>query len=306
MIKINIKFLKKSIIIALLPLALYGCNSLPDATDEQLIEFFSSVDVHGFGDYRDDANEPKVIGKATVECLAALSGASFEDFEAPPKELADLMRATCQSALLNAVNDKNLNVIQFKMKDFESKELTERVYKLRAVSIAAYDRYRVEQNKKEEEQREIKRQEQEKQREIEKQRQLAAENEAKQKAIGELKQARDQYAAFVTSLDTRLPQLRKTCNEHKALTEEYRKVDSTRAATINLMRDDICKSNFAQLKSQANELLSKWNKVKVTGQGTYWRFDKPYLNTLAEDGRINKTMEKLTKEINEMKSKLGR
>lgn len=302
MIKINIRFLKKSIIIALLPLALYGCNSLPEATDEQLIEFFSSVDVHGFGHYRGAANEPKVIGKATVECLAALSGASFEDFEAPPKELADLMRATCQSAFLNAVNDKNINVIQFKMKDFENKELTERVYKLRAVSVAASEQYRIEQNKKREEER----QEQEKKREIEKQRQLAAENEAKQKAIAELKQARDQYAAFVTSLDTRLPQLRATCNEHKALSDEYRKIDANKGAMYNLMRDDICTSNFAKLKSEANELLSKWNRLKVDGYGTTWRFHKPYLNTLADDNRINSVMEKLTKEINEMKSKLGR
>ncbi|UXN06271.1 hypothetical protein [Bartonella sp. HY761] len=302
MIKINSKFLKKSIIVTLLPFALYGCNSLPEATDEQLIEFFSHNPMGMNGRF----GGPPVIPMSTVECLAILSNASFDGFEKPPKEWADMMRVDCQGFLLGLVNDKDINVIGFKMKDFESKELTERVYKLHGVSIAASDQYRVEQNKKFEEQSEKERQEQERKREIEKQRQLEAENEAKQKAIAELKQARDQYAAFVTSLDTRLPQLRATCNEHKALSDEYRKIDANKGAMYNLMRDDICTSNFAKLKSEANELLSKWKRLKVDGYGTTWRFHKPYLNTLADDTRINSVMEKLTKEINEMKSKLGR
>ncbi|UXM95456.1 hypothetical protein N5853_02115 [Bartonella sp. HY329] len=312
------KLLKKYAIVALLPFALYGCgSSLPEATDDQLIEFFSHDGISGFGPASRDQDAPKLISNSMVDCLAALSGASFKGFEAPPKELADFMRADCQSGLLRLVNNKEVNVIGFKMKDFESKELTERVYKLREKNKAAYDQYIIVKRKKEEEQREIERQEQQRQleaREQERQRQEEARKQreiengkkARQKVLDELNQKREQYAAIVASLDDHFAQLRRTCDEFKTLNEEVRKVNQNRGIMLGWTWDDKCKIDTAKIKIEANELLAKWNELEPQGSGTSWYYIELYISSRLNGVDITNAIKVLDKGILEMKTILGR
>lgn len=291
-IKINFSFLKKITVISLLPIVIYGCgNSLPEASDEQIIEFFS----HGnFGFSRN-----KVISEDTVQCLATLSNASFDGFEAPPKELADFMRADCQSMLLNMVNDKNINLVGFKMKDFENKDLTKRVYNLRKVSIIADEQRRIEDEKKATERR-IEDEKKAAERRIE------AEKKAKQKAIDDLKQQRDKYAAFVNSLDEQLLKLRHTCDEFQILSEEIRNVNENKAIMLKWDWKDNCKNDPATIKIEANKLLAKFDQVQISGSGNSWYFSTPYIPNHLNELAITNSIKFLNNKISEMKTILGR
>lgn len=298
--RIRSNFLKKYAIVTILSFTIYGCSSsLPEATDDQLIEFFT----HGIPH---DANEKyKVISHSMLNCLAVLSNARFTNYEVPPYDLANSMRVECQKSLLILVNNKNVNLIGFKMHDFENKQLAERIYHIRESGLAANEQYRIEEIKKAEEKRKQQEQELEKKLEALRRHQLKAENDAKQKVINKLTRARNDYAAFVTKLNTSLPQLRAICDEYIELTEQIKRVDEKKSIALKWRLPQICKKEFSQLQSEAHEILDQWNRIEVKGEGTYWTFNQPTDVTLGLNNQIAYATEILTNGIIQMKTILA-
>lgn len=249
-------------------------DGVPEATDDQLLQLVGNQSSFM------GSTAPLAISKRTVECVRALSGVDDDIYKDMPAEMLGTFKTHCRKDLSTRVADNTKNPLGFKLESFENKALAERITKLKATTdesnrIAA-----------------------EKERE-----RIKAENLAKKQA--ELDAEREQYQAFVDSIDGRVQKAGPRC---EAWLESQRAVKAREKYSQWAYRraPEICqKQALVQVREAAKRNQDHLARQKINSDAFGMGFSKPYYGT-ASATWFEQQEARLDKEIAQMKDILSK
>lgn len=266
--------LSRALVAAMLALSLVAaCDQVPDASDDQLMQLVGEPSSFG------SDNKQLAISRSRLECVRLLADLDKAIYKEMPNELMGRVKTDCRRNLDVLLKDVSKNPLGFKLEHFENKSLAERISQLKAKTdeqaklAAAAERTRLE-------------------------------TAARAKSEEILKKAREQIATVVASLDSQLSDADSLCSAHKTLKTRIQQ-QNIRSAYRYKMLPSLCRNNaLDEVRSQVKKVENEIAKASVTGSGTFYTVNIPYLGA-ADPDWLARELVAVRNEVDGMKAEIG-
>lgn len=266
--------LSRALIAAMLALSLVAaCDQVPDGSDDQLMQLVGEPSSFG------SDNKQLAISRSRLECVRLLADLDKAIYKEMPNELMGRVKTDCRRNLDVLLKDVSKNPLGFKLEHFENKSLAERISQLKAKTdeqaklAAAAERTRLE-------------------------------TAARAKSEEILKKAREQIATVVASLDSQLSDADSLCSAHKTLKTRIQQ-QNIRSAYRYKMLPSLCRNNaLDEVRSQVKKVENEIAKASVTGSGTFYTVNIPYLGA-ADPDWLARELVAVRNEVDGMKAEIG-
>ncbi|PRD43542.1 hypothetical protein C5748_09730 [Phyllobacterium phragmitis] len=270
---VSAEAVRNAVVAACIAPFLVACSdSVPEATDQQLLEIIGSSSSFLGSD------SPLSIPRSAVECVRVLSGLDADIYKDMPAEMLGAFKTGCRQEFAERLKDESRNPLGFTLESFENKDLAERITKLKETSDEA-NRVAAEEK-----------------REREKAESLA-------QAEAELEAARAEYRSFVASIDDRVSTAAPLCDEW-LLNQASAKEKARNSVWAYRSAPEICKeATITQIRALAGKHLETLVNQTIKANSLFG-FNKPYYGNASGEW-FDQQMERLNADIAGMKAEIA-